>query len=107
MKVFTTRKSMVSGGTESLGQRRSAPEPAVERLRARYPGLSDEERFLRYSFAEEICEAALSGAPVAPLPPILTSSFVGMLKAARDMKRGTQVFVQQGDVEIKIESRAV
>ena len=54
----------------------AAPEPAVERLRARYPGLSDEERFLRYS------------------------------KAARNMKRGTQVFVRQGDVEIAIESRA-
>ena len=43
---------------------------------------------------------------MAPLPPILTSSFVGILKAARAMKRGTRVFVCQGDVEIAIESRA-
>ena len=43
---------------------------------------------------------------MAPLPPTLTSSFVAMLKAARDMKRGTRVFVRQGDAEIAIESRA-
>lgn len=98
---------IVERGSRRIPLEARAPAPAVARLRARYPGLSDEERFLRHSFAEEICEAALSGAPVAPLPPILTSSFVGMLKAARDMKRGTQVFVRQGDAEITIESRAV
>ena len=43
---------------------------------------------------------------MAPLPPIFTSSFVAMLKAARAMKRGTQVFVRQGDAEIAIESHA-
>ena len=59
-----------------LGAEVAVPEPAVERLHARYPGLSDEERFLRYS------------------------------KAARDMKHGTQVFIQQGDIEVAIESRA-
>ena len=97
---------IVERGSKAISLEIPDVEPAVDRLRARYPGMSDEERFLRYSFPEEISEAALSGPPIAPLPPILTSSFVDLLKALRNMKRGTQVFIQQGDVEITMESGA-
>ena len=97
---------IVERGSKAISLEIPDVEPGVDRLRARYPGMSDEERFLRYSFPEEISEAALSGPPIAPLPPILTSSFVDLLKALRNMKRGTQVFIQQGGVEITMESGA-
>lgn len=81
-------------------------EPALERLRKKYPDLSDEERFLRYSFPEEISNATLSGPAIAPLSPLYTSSFVKILKSLRDVKSGTKVFIQKGDSEIMVEARS-
>ena len=96
---------IVERGSKQIPLEAPEPEPAVDRLRARYPDMPDEERFLRYSFPEEISEATLSKDPIASLPPILTSSFVDLLKALRELKRGTHVFIRQGGVEIAVEAR--
>ena len=95
---------IVESGSKNISVEIPELEPAVDRLRKRYPDLSDEERFLRYSFPEEIAETTLANPPIAPLPPILTSSFVELLKSLRNIERGNQVFIQQGDVGITMEA---
>ena len=95
---------IVESGSKNISVEIPELEPAVDRLRKRYPDLSDEERFLRYSFPEEIAETTLANPPIAPLPPILTSSFVDLLKSLRNIERGNQVFIQQGDVGITMEA---
>jgi oxaloacetate decarboxylase alpha subunit len=93
---------IVSRGSKKIALEVTPLEPAVERLRRRYPGMSDEERFLRYSFAEEICESTLAKPPVAEPPALLSAHFVDLMKALRDMNSATFVSLSQGDVEIEL-----
>ena len=55
---------IVSNGSERIALRPAAPEPAVDALRKKYPGLSDEERLLRFCFAGNQVDEMLAAGPI-------------------------------------------
>ena len=58
---------IVERGARSIALRPEAPPPAVPRLRAKYPGIGDEERLLRHSFPGDLIDVlpGLAAAGVA------------------------------------------
>lgn len=55
---------IVANGSERIALRPATPEPAVDALRKKYPGLSDEERLLRFCFAGNQVHEMLAAGPI-------------------------------------------
>lgn len=55
---------IVSNGSERIALRPSVPEPGVDALRKKYPGLSDDERLLRVCFAGNQVDEMLAAGPI-------------------------------------------
>jgi len=55
---------IVSNGSERISLRSTPPEPAVNALRKKYPGLSDEERLLRFCLAGNQVEEMRAAGPM-------------------------------------------
>jgi len=92
---------IVANGSAKIALAPRPPEPAVAKLRAKYPGMSDEERLLRHIYAGRQVDDMLAAGPTRTAYSV-ESPLVRLLEElARRPKLG-RVFVQKGDVTLEI-----
>jgi oxaloacetate decarboxylase alpha subunit len=93
---------VVANGSRAIEGGPRAPEPAVQRLRAEHPRASDDERLLRFMFAERQVEAMRAAGPTRtrwrpPAPPVV--ELVTALAARRDL---AHVRIEKGPLRIEL-----
>ena len=93
---------IVERGSPAIAAAPPAPEPAVERLRARYPGLSDEERMLRHSFPEDAVDAVGARAPGDNLPPTMARPFLDLIDRAREGRVAVPVPARAAGIDVTL-----
>jgi oxaloacetate decarboxylase (Na+ extruding) subunit alpha len=92
---------IVSNGSRRIALAPKAPDPMVGTLRKKYPKASDEERLLRYLFTDARVEEMLSSGPMATVFTI-EKPLVLLLKELTNRPRVSHVFLQKGDVRIRL-----
>ncbi len=92
---------IVANGSSTIALKPSTPAPAVDALRRKYPGLSDEERLLRFMLPGSAVDAMRAAGPMRTDYRI-GSSIVDLVRALAKRPRAGRVSIRRGDLEIDI-----
>ena len=95
---------IVERGSQAIALDPPQPEPAVERLRKRYPDIDDEERMLRYSFPEDIVDD-LYARPGDDLPPTMSVPFLHLVDRLREQNVPTRIAAGGAEIDVELMPR--
>lgn len=92
---------IVERGASTIPKETPVLEPAAEKLRSRYPNISDEERILRYSFPEEIMEE-YNNKTGHNIPDGMATPFIHILEKLREQNISTRLSAGLGQMDVSI-----
>jgi len=95
---------IVENSSSSIPLTPAAAPPAVDALRRKYPGASDDERLLRFMFAGSQVDDMLAAGPMVTTYAF-EDSLVTLLKALAKRPRMRQVSIRKGSLRLELSSR--
>lgn len=95
---------IVENGSSEIRDKPPALEPAVPRLRAQYPGASDEERLLRFMFAGNQVDEMLAAGPLRT-EYVFKNRAQRLLEIALQAKRARYVAIAQDGTRVALHRR--
>ena len=96
---------IVANGSQSIVLKPPVPEPGVEALRRKYPGISDEERLLRYSYAGTQVDDMFAAGPIKT-EYVFEQPLVCLLREIAKRPRLARVYIRKQDVELELRGAA-
>jgi oxaloacetate decarboxylase alpha subunit len=96
---------IINNGSPKIALKPRPLEPAVDAMRKKYPGISDEERLLRHLYAgSQVDDMRAAG-------PMQTSYYfdkpvVRLLKELAKRPRAGRVYVEKGDLRLAVTTPA-
>ena len=96
---------IVANGSQSIVLKPPVPEPGVEALRRKYPGISDEERLLRYSYAGTQVDDMFAAGPIKT-EYVFEQPLACLLREIAKRPHLARVYIRKQDVELELRGAA-
>ena len=96
---------IIANGSQSIPLTPPELEPAVPALRKKYPGMSDEERLLRYSYAGSQVDDMLAAGPMRTVYHF-DKPIVRLLKELAKRPRAGRIHIEKGDFKLELNASA-